>query len=177
MVAVTSINGKLTKGDDSDIYKWTSVEDHDFFFSKIKDANLIVMGSGTYEAIREDFKTSSFSAGGAKKLRVVITKEPEKYINDVSPGELEFTSETPTQIVRRFENKFDEMLLAGGGQIFSLFAAAGLINEIYLTIEPKAFGKGKPLFAENELELNLKLESFEKLNEKGTMLLKYQIIK
>ena len=48
MVAVVSANGKLTRGNDPDIYKWTSKEDQNFFFSLISKSKLIVMGSGTY---------------------------------------------------------------------------------------------------------------------------------
>ena len=56
MVAVSSINGKITKGKDPNIYSWTSKEDSNFFFSLIKKHNLIVMGSKTYEAARRIIK-------------------------------------------------------------------------------------------------------------------------
>ena len=49
-----------------------------------------------------------------------------------------------------------------------------LISEIILTIEPKIFGTGLSLFAQ-DLEVDLKLLDFKKLNE-NTLMLKYQVI-
>ena len=170
MVAVVSANGKLTRGSDPDIYKWTSKEDQDLFFKLIEQSKLIVMGSGTYEAVCDKIKLES------KKLRVVLTNDPKKYKNEQVRGSLEFTSETPRQLIGRLIN-YNEMLLVGGGKVYSSFMKEGLIDEIYLTIEPDVFGEGKNLFAEGNFETKLKLESVESLNKKGTILLKYKVIK
>lgn len=170
MVAVVSANGKLTRGDDPDIYKWTSKEDQNFFFSKITRSKLLVMGSGTYDAVRDKIKLES------KKLRVVLTNDPKKYKNEQIKGQLEFTSETPRQLYDRMIDH-PKMLLVGGGKVYSSFMKEGLVDKIYLTIEPVAFGEGKNLFAEGDFETKLKLESVKKLNKKGTILLKYKVIK
>lgn len=170
MVAVVSANGKLTRGDDPDIYKWTSKEDQNFFFSKITRSKLIVMGSGTYDAVRKQLKTQN------KKLRIVLTSSPEKYKNEQIKGQLEFTSETPRQLYDRMIDH-PKMLLVGGSRVYSSFMKEGLVDEIYLTIEPVVFGEGKNLFAEGNFETKLKLESVERLNKKGTILLKYKVIK
>ncbi len=170
MVAVVSANGKLTREDDPDIYKWTSREDQKFFFDLIQKSKLIVMGSGTYDAVRKRIKLDS------KKLRVVLTRNPNKYKNERVQGELEFTSEIPRQLINRLIN-YNEMLLVGGSKIYSSFLKEGLVDEIYLTIEPLLFGKGKNLISEGEFETNLELTSIEKLNQKGTILAKYKVIK
>ncbi len=182
MLAVTSINGKLTNGDDSDIYKWTSKEDQDFFFDQINKAKLIIMGSGTYQAVKQRLparNASQSDAGGKindQRQRIVMTSDPEKYSKEQISGVLEFTSEDPLQLINRLTD-YKEALLAGGSKIYSAFAAAGLIDEIYLTIEPKVFGTGKPLFVDENFELNLELISSEKLNEAGTLLLKYGVVR
>jgi len=170
MVAVISANGKLTRGSDADIYKWTSKEDQGFFFKLIEQSKLIVMGSGTYEAVRKQLKTQN------KKLRIVLTSSPEKYKNEQIKGQLEFTSETPRQLYDRMIDH-PKMLLVGGSKIYSSFAKEGLIDEIYITIEPVVFGKGKNLFARGEFESRLELLSAKKLNKKGTLLLKYRVIR
>lgn len=169
MIAVVSANGKLTNGRDPDIYKWTSHEDHDFFAGEVRKAKLIVMGSGTYEAVRGKIKHSP------KKLRIVLTSFPEKYKDQQIHGQLEFKNTSLEETVNALMHYHSEMLLVGGSQIYSSFAKAGLIDEIYLTIEPVVFGKGKPLFADWRFESKLKLESVEKLNKRGTLLLKYSI--
>jgi dihydrofolate reductase len=65
-------------------------------------------------------------------------------------------------------------LLGGGANLNSLFLKHRLISEIILTIEPKIFGTGLSLFSQ-ELEADLKLLDFKKLNE-NTLMLKYQVI-
>lgn len=171
VVAVCSINGKLTNGDDPNIYKWTSKEDQNFFFSLISKSKLIVMGSGTYRAIRAKLKVQS------EKLRVVLTSLPGKYSSEQVPRMLEFSSETPEELVSRLEKKYNELLLVGGAKVYSSFMKAGLVDEIYLTIEPIVFENGKNLFADGDFDVDLKLVSSKKLNKNGTILLKYIVKK
>lgn len=169
MVAVVSANGKLTKGDNPHIYEWTSKEDQEFFSSLVRDAKLIVMGSTTYEAVRANLKHKE------GRLRIVLTSNPQKFEDQKINGQLEFSPESPNELVERIRSRYDEMFLVGGSKIYSSFTKAGLVDEIYLTIEPVVFGEGKNLFADEEFEKDIKLESFEKLNEKGTILLKYKV--
>lgn len=171
MVDVISANGKLTRGWDPNIYKWTSREDQEFFFDQIAQNNLIVMGSGTYRAIRPKLKVQS------KKLRIILTSSPEKYEKEQVKGALEFSSETPGELAQRLEKKYKQMLLVGGGKINSAFLKANLVDEIYLTIEPMIFGQGKNLVAEGELDSKLKLKSLKKLNKRGTIHAVYSVEK
>ena len=68
------------------------------------------------------------------------------------------------------------MLLLGGSHINSLFLDAHLINELHLTIEPKLFTTGQPLFQPfSKSSINLQLIDSRQLNSKGTLHLRYQI--
>ena len=170
MVAVSSLNGKTTKGKDPNIYSWTSKEDTDFFFSLIEKNNLIVMGSGTYEAARKVIKLKK------NKLRIVLTRNPRKYSEETKKDMLEFTNDTPLELIKKLENRgYNQMLVVGGGTINSLFLKSKLVDEIYLTIEPKIFGQGQELINEENLDSNLKLINIKKLNKQGTLLLKYEV--
>ncbi|HVZ11530.1 MAG TPA: dihydrofolate reductase family protein [Patescibacteria group bacterium] len=169
LVAVTSLDGCITYGDETDIYKWTSPEDQDFFFKKIQESKLIIMGSGTYEVIKSNIQHS------ANRLRVVLTKHPEKYKKDEINGQLEFSDEMPSQLINRLSS-FEEALLLGGSKVYSSFMRESLVDEIYLTIEPTIFGKGKRLFNPYNLRSNWSLVSFKKLNDKGTILLRYKLV-
>lgn len=171
MVEVSSINGKMTHGLGENIYEWSSKEDRDYFFDLIDKNNLIVMGSGTYNAVKPVIKLSP------DKLRVILTRNLGKYKKETIKNILEFSSETPRKLVARLGKKYKKMLLVGGAQIVALFLKEGLIDEIYLTVEPVVFGSGKPLFAEGNFEANLILASIKKLNKKGTLLLKYVVEK
>lgn len=171
MVAASSLNGKVTKENDTNIYSWTSKEDSQMFFSLIEKNNLIVMGSKTYEAARKIIKHEK------NKLRVILTREPKRYLREGIKGILEFTNETPLKLVKRLEGKgYKKMLLVGGGTINSLFLKSKLVNDIYLTLEPKLFGNGKSLIVDENLDISLKLISIEKINRQGTLFLKYKVL-
>lgn len=170
LVAVSSINGKITKGSNPNIYSWTSKEDSKLFFSQIAKNNLIAMGSKTYKAARNVIKLKK------NKLRIVLTKKPKKYLGETIKDVLEFTDESPLKLIKRLKNRgYKKMLLVGGGRINSLFLKAKLVDELYLTLEPKIFGRGQGLVGEENFDISLKLVSIKKLNKEGSLLLKYKV--
>lgn len=173
LAIVTSVDGKSTKGRNPATYEWSSKEDKKHFSSLIKKHNLIVMGSNTYDAIKSYIKLTP------DKLRVVMTKNPKKYAAHKVFGQLEFSNEPIKKLISRLENLgYEQMLLVGGATLITSFFKEKLINEIFLTIEPKVFGTGKGLvLEEQQLNIDLKLMSIKKLNPQGTLLLKYQVIK
>lgn len=169
LIAVISVDGKTTKWGDPNIYKWTSQEDHDNFFSHVESNNFIVMGSKTYEAARSVIRISN------NRLTLVLTRNPEKYKNATIPGQLEFTSQNPEAIIKEYEGKFENLLLTSGGEINTLFFRSKLINRIILTIEPYLFGEGNNILENTKLDINLSLNSVKQLNKKGTLLLDYSV--
>lgn len=170
MVMLTSVDGRTTRGNDKNIYTWTSLEDQKYFFSLIKKHSLIVMGRSTYEASLSVIKLEK------NKLRIVLTRHPEKYFKQVIKGQLEFSDESPEKLIKRLSLlKYKNLLLVGGGIINGLFLKQNLINELYLTIEPKIFGSGKNIVEGQLLNTKLQLVSIKKLNKTGTLLLRYVV--
>ena len=170
MVIVASVNGKITNGNPN-IYSWTSKEDSVHFYSLINNHNLIVMGRKTFEAAKGKIMLTP------DKLRIVLTKNPANYNKKSVPGQLEFSNEAPTKLINHLKKLgYSKLLLVGGSKINGLFLKNELVNEIYLTIEPKLFGKGNELLETVNLEQDLKLLNFKKLNNKGTLLLHYKVI-
>lgn len=169
---VSSVNGRITKGSDPDIYRWTSKEDQRFFFDLIHKNRLIVMGSATYEAVRSRLKLS------AKRLRVILTRHPKRYGAEAKPGALEFSSAPPKQLVRELSKRgHKKLLLVGGGDANRLFLEAGLVDELLITVEPRLFGNGKLMIADGRFNANLKLINVKKLNKQGTLLCTYVVLK
>ncbi len=167
---VMSVDGKTTRHNAPDIYHWSSKEDQKHFFSLVEKHDVIVMGRRTYEASRPVIRLTP------GKLRLIMTRSPEEFKKEAVPGQLEFTAASPGEIISGLSQKgYSEILLAGGGEINTLFLKENLVNELYLTIEPKVFGLGNPLVAAEALDINLSLESVEKLNIEGTLLLKYSV--
>jgi dihydrofolate reductase len=147
LVFVSTLDGKITRWGDPKVSSWTSEEDKKYFRKTWNEAPLIVMGSNTFRAEK---------LGSVKDhLIVVMTRHPSTYKDKEVRGQLEFSDESPAQLAARFEKaSFERMLVVGGAHIATSFLKAGLINEIWLTIEPKIFGKGGSFVIEQELDLN-----------------------
>lgn len=169
LIAVSSIDGFITKGRDSNIYSWTSKEDQDFFFNKIEKAKLIFMGAKTYDNAKHLMKHKK------GRIRVVFTRTPEKYTTQEIPGMLEFTKKSPLKVVEMYKKHgIKKALLVGGLEINSLFLKQNLVSELLLTIEPFIFGSGKKLL-DDSIKLTFRLNSIKQMNKKGTLLLRYFI--
>lgn len=171
MVMLASVDGKTTQGNNQNVYSWSSIEDKKHFFSLIKKNNLIVMGRGTYDASQSIIKIEK------GKLRIVLTRIPKKYLNQTIKGQLEFTDEKPVNLVKRLSRQgYKKMLLVGGSIVNGLFLKYNLVNELYLTIEPKIFGSGKSIVEGQLLDRSLRLISVKKMNKIGTLLIKYKYV-
>ena len=168
---VLSVDGKSTNGDLPD-QSWASSEDQLHLSRLISENNLILMGGNTYSLAKSHIKPAE------GKLRVVVTRDPENYSDDKIEGQLEFVSGSVNEIVKELEHRgFEKMLLLSGESLNKEFFQNSLIDEIYLTVEPKIFGSGKGMVAESGLNLDLQLMEMEKLNEQGTILLRYKVVK
>ena len=120
---------------------WASVEDQGFFHDLKHKIGVIIVGRKTYEAAGKP------SGDGIR--RIVMSRETGFSL--------------PTDI--------DEALLVGGSELNAEFFKRKLINEIYLTIEPKIFGAGLPLAQIADLEVELELLNVQQLNPQGALLL------
>src|SRR3990167_5261885 len=140
LVVVTTVDGKTTKWNLPDIHDLSSKEDQKYFFETLNKNDLVIMGRKTFEFAKPDIYK------GSKKLRVVITKNPKKYKNVLD--RLEFTDSSPREILKTMEKRgFKKAMLVGGAEINTLFFKDKLVNEVWITIEPKIFGTGNGLTA------------------------------
>ena len=171
LVMVSSVNGKITEGSDPDVTHWTSKE-YQKLFSDIKQRyQVIIMGSHTYEENKTRIHLSK------DILRIVLTKNPEAFKHMAVTGSLEFSSESPIELVKRLESLgYSNILLVGGAEICSSFLAKKLVNELHLTIEPKLFGTGKNIVSDIPLSVDMKLVEVKQLNPSGTLHLIYRVV-
>src|SRR3989344_5954388 len=120
---VTSVDGKCTKGNHSPNL-WASPEDQRHFEELKEKANLIVMGRKTYDSAKK------FLQPRQGLLRIVMSH----------------SGPSVRELVEDLEQRgYTEILQVGGGEVNAGFFKENLINEIYLTVEPKIFGMGLPL--------------------------------
>ena len=168
LVFVSTLDGKVTKWGDPMVRSWSSQSDQEYFSKIWEDSTLTVMGSNSFKA--DPLKPSP------KRLLVILTHHPSDYNKYQVPGQIEFTNETPTQLCSRLESEgHNQMLLVGGPLIASSFLKEKLVDELWLTIEPLIFGTGGNFVSEEKLDIELRLLSCEKANEKGTLFTKYAV--
>lgn len=175
-ITVASLDGRFTRGNEKNVYHWSSPEDFTHFSTIRAQHNLIIMGSGTFEyAIK-------YQESGLKpepeRLRIVMTRDPQKYKQYAVPGQIEFTNESPKELITNLEKRGNKKLLfAGGHNLFAPFLEEGLIDELYITIEPRIFGTGSILHTTKDLDIKLQLVEIKQLNSQGTLLLRYNVVK
>ena len=169
LVFVSTLDGKVTKWGDPHVREWSSPEDQAYYKKLWDDARLIIMGGNTFDA--EHFSTSS------SRLLIVMTKHFAKYKKLEISGQLEFTDRPPTELTEKFRVRgYETMFVVGGAHIATSFLKERLINEVWLTIEPKIFGTGGNLVIEENLDIDLRLMSCETVNDRGTLITKYAVV-
>ncbi|HSW79716.1 MAG TPA: dihydrofolate reductase family protein [Candidatus Saccharimonadales bacterium] len=167
---VISLNGKITKGDDPDIHSWSSAEDWEKFVQLRDSCDVIVIDRHTYETV--------LPKPEAGKLRIVLTTRATDFLDAIVPDQLEFRNTSVKLLIDELSlSGHKKVLVAGGGKVCADFMSAGLVDEFCLTLEPVLFGEGKAMLAERPFNVSLQLISVEKLNEQGTLLVRYKPIK
>jgi len=169
LIAAQSLDGFITQHDEPGA-AFTSPEDKAYFQTVLADFDCCVLGAETYRVSREFIRSQS----PGRPLRLVLTRSPDRFSADAIPGSLEFTNGTPAAVLTGLQRRgLEQCALLGGAQIHSLFFEAGLVDQLWLTVEPRLFGGGTPLFA-RRLDARLALRSVEKLGA-NTLLLKYAV--
>lgn len=161
MIAAVTADGYIARHANH-LADWTSKEDKQLFVRLTKEAGVMVMGSTT-------FKTIGRALPGRRMM--VYSSKPES----IDTEGVEGVNEEPSELVARLEKEGESGLaICGGASIYNLFIRSGMVDELYLTVEPKLFGTGIQLFA-GELDIDLNLIDTEKLND-NTVLLHYKVV-
>jgi dihydrofolate reductase len=167
-LVATSLDGYITKHD-SEGATFTSEADQKYFREVLKTFDCSVMGANTFETSKDVILNSRH----VDRLRVVWTKSPEKYRHHQHQDRLEFSSESLSSILENLQAKGKQRCaILGGTSVYTACLEQGLLDELWVTLEPVVFGSGKKL-AEGMLEVGLELVGLEKLS-KNTLLLNYR---
>lgn len=160
LIAAISADGYIGKSSEH-LSDWTSKEDKKLFIELTKKAGVIVMGRNTYETIGKALPG---------RLNVVYTSKP------LDNPDVQVTQEPPEELLGRLADEgYEEVALCGGQAIYDLFLRENLVDELFLTIEPKMFGSGITL-SKTFAEADLKLIECKKLNN-DTLNLHYTVRK
>ncbi len=171
LIAVQSLDGFITRHDEPGA-GFASAADQEHFRAVLQEFDCGIVGRTTYDQMRASGKYRPNPA----RRRVVLTRTPEKFAAGAVPGALEFTDAPPAAIVARLRAEgCRACALLGGAQAHSLFFAAGLVDELWLTVEARLFGGGTPLLSARA-DVRLRLLAHEPLGDE-VMLLKYAVVR
>lgn len=160
IIAAITADGFIGR-DANHLADWTSKEDKQFFTETTKQAGVMIMGRSTYDTIGR-------ALPGRKTI--VYTNRP------FETEDVEITTLPVEQLVTNLERAgYTEVAVCGGRAIYDMFLTAGVVDSVYLTIEPILFGAGVSL-ASSELSQRMKLTEVKKLND-DTILVKYEVPK
>lgn len=159
IIAALSADGYIARDSSAPLTAWTGKADKKRFVTITKQAGVVIMGLNTWKTF-----------GKPLKDRLTIVYSPER-LADMPEG-VEITSKSPAELLAELEGRgFKEVAICGGSIIYTMFMKSGLVNKLYLTIEPVIFGDGIRLFKEI-LDNRLKLENCTQ-TEEGALLLEY----
>lgn len=158
----TSLDGFISKEDGS--IDWLNEasanvpEGEDMGYHAFMDSvDALVMGRNTFEQVL------TFGQWHYGDKPVIILSSKDYTIPNHLPDTVTHSSETPQELTARLEQKGYKRLYIDGGITIQRFLAAGLINDMVITLIPIVLGSGRPLFGNTEKDIALthvKTESF-----------------
>lgn len=175
LIAAISLDGFIAQSPEQISTAWTSGADKKWFNERTKKAGVMVMGRKTQDTIGRALP---------RRLSVIMTRNEKGKIKDGKlemvtcesvksniKGEVVFVNDEPESILKKLEEKgFDEVAICGGASVYTQFIKSGLVDRLYLTVEPVLMGKGVSLFSDL-VDVKLKLVSEKKLNKQGARML------
>lgn len=159
IIATMSADGFIARDSQHSPMYWSSKADKKRFVELTKRAGVVVMGSSTYKTIGRPLKD---------RINIVYSR------TEVFEG-VEMTQDDPLTLIKKLEARgVKEVAICGGTHIYSMFMKSGVVDTLYLSIEPLLFGKGMTMFNE-DFHFPLKLKSSQVSDETGTLFMEYDV--
>ena len=131
-------------GDEAEPGPMSDGGSYESFYAEV---GALVSGSATYEFVLEHMSEDGAWPYAGKPYWVLSSRDlptPSDQVADVRI----VRGEVPELIDEMLASAAgDNLWVVGGGNVASQFAAAGLLDELHLTVVPVVLGGGKPLFA------------------------------
>jgi len=168
-IVAISLDGCITQHDSEGV-AFASDADQRYFHQALKSFDCSIFGSGTFRISQETI----LRASSDDHLRVVLTRQPDRYGDYARQGHLEFKDGDLGEILDELAARGKKRCaMLGGGRWYTECIQKGLMQELWVTLEPLGFGSGKRLF-EGEVSFRFGLQSIEHLSP-DTILLKYDV--
>jgi len=157
----SSIDGRISLMEKT-LPDWTSKEDKSFFQKSLLQFDAVVVGRNTYQA----------AAVHLRKRNTFVFSSRLKNIK--RRGTVVFVNPAKVNFVKLFQ-EYKNIAVLGGGAVYRFMLESGFLDEIFVTIEPLIFGRGKEMFVGGTRTIRSCLLSVKKLNKDGTLLLHYKV--
>lgn len=162
----STLDGNIATADGNS--DWPTEADGNLFDDQVRECGAVIVGRNTFE----QYKGEVFPINGATTY--VWTHSPE--IGEKYEG-VEYISGSPAEVVAKLEEKgFSSCVLAGGSITNDAFVAAGLVDEVIVTIYPLMFGAGMRLLSSKDTYIKLKLIETKEIGD-DVIRNKYSIVK
>lgn len=157
----TSVDGRISLSSKRSP-RWTSKEDWEFFQKSLSRIDAVVVGRNTYESVSKRLR---------KRNTFVLSSRPKTLfrrgtVTFVNPKKVSFS---------KLLGGYKSVAVLGGGKVYQFMLENKFLDEIFVTIEPLLFGRGKEMFVGGMQTTRVGLLSVRRLNQNGTLLLHYQI--
>ena len=141
---------------------WTSTEDWNFLQNSLKRFDAVVVGRNTYLAAKTNLK---------RRNTYVLSRKLSSLKKD---GSVTFVNPQKTDLRKLFAVHKNVAVL-GAGEVYQYMLDRGMMNELFVTVEPLIFGRGTTMFSGGRKNKKLILRAIRRLNKQGTLLLQYDI--
>ncbi len=159
-----SIDGVLAENGKSG-NRWTSREDQAFFQKALSKHDGFATGYNTFKIAEKKVK---------KRRNVLVFTSKKR--NKGVPESVTFADPKRFSPRKFFTGRgCKNVAVLGGPGVYAYFLEHGLLDELFITVEPYVFTKGVPMFFGSKFKAHsFVLKSARRLNKNGTLLLKYK---
>lgn len=166
LMMVMSANGVVAQSSVENSFEWNSAEDKAQFIERVQSIGTVLMGSNTYRSIGgKPYEGVSF---------YVMSRHPEKF---APHPKVQFRQGTVESVLLELKRAgIQQVGLLGGPQINGQALRRGLVDDIYLTLEPLLMPNGLQITDKLDSRIDLRLASSEALNDLKTLLLHYRVV-
>jgi dihydrofolate reductase len=168
LYVASTINGMAAKKDGNS--DWVSPEDTASFNTTCQKAGCAIMGRHTFE-IYNQLPVAEWP--NTHNLHIVLTSRPSL---DTQHPKLVIAKNPRQALDLAAKRGINQVVVMGGCRTFGSFMQENLVDEVYLDVEPLAFGEGMPLFIAGDFETKLDLLETKPLSPQ-TIQLHYQVKK
>ncbi len=146
MYPAISLDGFIATKDGDD--SWVAPEDDARYQKAVEECGCMLVGHKTYELFKDAF---------SKSATIFVCTRQQGLVDERN---FKFITGTPQEMLEQVEaHGFKEAIICGGGEINGLFASAGLVDEIIVSVCSLTLGEGIPLFGSFTPKLKLELIS------------------